>query len=116
VIVLAKKRCGTTVFRNALSMDNRPLTFEDFEHRVNQSPVCPLRPPGPVRNSRNRGGRLPHRASEFRPHRGLVDPQVEIRPRVKVKWNDPCWEEIRVRAERHEPRPLVLQRYDQAHG
>ena len=86
-------------FRMPSALDNRPLTFEEFEHRVNQV-VYVSATPGPYELTKA-GGVVVEQV--IRPT-GLVDPQVEIRP-VKGQVDD-LLEEIRVRAEKNE-RTLV---------
>jgi excinuclease ABC subunit B len=82
-------------FRMPSALDNRPLTFEEFEHRVNQV-VYVSATPGPYELTKA-GGVVVEQV--IRPT-GLVDPQVEIRP-VKGQVDD-LLEEIRVRAEKNE--------------
>jgi excinuclease ABC subunit B len=82
-------------FRMPSALDNRPLTFEEFEHRVNQV-LYVSATPGPYELTKS-GGVFVEQV--IRPT-GLVDPQVEIRP-VKGQVDD-LLEEIRIRAERHE--------------
>ena len=82
-------------FRMPSALDNRPLTFEEFEHRMNQV-VYVSATPGPYELTRA-GGEVVEQV--IRPT-GLVDPQVEIRP-VKGQVDD-LLEEIRVRAEKNE--------------
>jgi excinuclease ABC subunit B len=82
-------------FRMPSALDNRPLTFEEFEHRMNQV-VYVSATPGPYELTRS-GGLVVEQV--IRPT-GLVDPQVEVRP-VKGQVDD-LLEEIRVRAERNE--------------
>ena len=82
-------------FRMPSALDNRPLTFEEFEHRVNQV-LYVSATPGPYELTRSGGVYV---EQVIRPT-GLVDPEVEIRP-VKGQVDD-LLEEIRVRAERHE--------------
>ena len=82
-------------FRLPSALDNRPLTFEEFEHRVNQA-LYVSATPGPYELTRSGGIYV---EQVIRPT-GLVDPEVEIRP-VKGQVDD-LLEEIRVRAERHE--------------
>jgi excinuclease ABC subunit B len=82
-------------FRMPSALDNRPLTFEEFEHRMNQV-VYVSATPGPYELTRSGGSFV---EQVIRPT-GLVDPQVEIRP-VKGQI-DNLLEEIRVRAERNE--------------
>ena len=82
-------------FRMPSALDNRPLTFEEFEHRMNQV-VYVSATPGPYELTKS-GGLVVEQV--IRPT-GLVDPQVEIRP-VKGQVDD-LLEEIRVRAEKTE--------------
>ncbi len=82
-------------FRMPSALDNRPLTFEEFEHRINQV-VYVSATPGPYELTRA-GGEVVEQV--IRPT-GLVDPQVEVRP-VKGQVDD-LLEEIRVRAEKNE--------------
>src|SRR5467141_1837893 len=82
-------------FRMPSALDNRPLTFEEFEHRVNQA-LYVSATPGPYELTKS-GGVFVEQV--IRPT-GLVDPEVEIRA-VKGQVDD-LLEEIRIRAERHE--------------
>jgi excinuclease ABC subunit B len=82
-------------FRMPSALDNRPLTFEEFEHRLNQV-VYVSATPGPYELTKA-GGIIVEQV--IRPT-GLVDPEVEIRP-VKGQVDD-LLEEIRVRAEKNE--------------
>src|SRR5690348_15804115 len=82
-------------FRMTSALDNRPLTFEEFEHRMNQV-IYVSATPGPYELTRA-GGVVVEQV--IRPT-GLVDPEVEIRP-VKGQVDD-LLEEIRVRAEKSE--------------
>jgi excinuclease ABC subunit B len=82
-------------FRMPSALDNRPLTFEEFEHRMNQV-LYVSATPGPYELTKS-GGVVVEQV--IRPT-GLVDPQVEIRP-VKGQVDD-LLEEIRVRAEKSE--------------
>jgi excinuclease ABC subunit B len=82
-------------FRMPSALDNRPLTFEEFEHRLNQV-IYVSATPGPYELTRSGGAFV---EQVIRPT-GLVDPQVEIRP-VKGQVDD-LLEEIRLRAERNE--------------
>jgi len=82
-------------FRMPSALDNRPLNFEEFEHRVNQA-VYVSATPGPYELTKT-GGVVVEQV--IRPT-GLVDPEVEVRP-VKGQVDD-LLEEIRVRAERRE--------------
>jgi excinuclease ABC subunit B len=82
-------------FRMPSALDNRPLTFEEFEHRVNQV-IYVSATPGPYELTKS-GGVVVEQV--IRPT-GLIDPEVEIRP-VKGQVDD-LLEEIRVRAEKKE--------------
>ncbi|MGB9466035.1 MAG: excinuclease ABC subunit UvrB [Candidatus Acidiferrum sp.] len=82
-------------FRMPSALDNRPLTFEEFEHRMNQV-IYVSATPGPYELTKS-GGVVVEQV--IRPT-GLVDPQVEIRP-VKGQVDD-LLEEIRIRAEKNE--------------
>ncbi len=82
-------------FRMPSALDNRPLTFEEFEHRMNQI-VYVSATPGPYEMTKSGGSYV---EQVIRPT-GLIDPQIEIRP-VKGQVDD-LLEEIRVRAERNE--------------
>jgi excinuclease ABC subunit B len=62
-------------FRLPSALDNRPLTFEEFENRVNQV-VYVSATPGPYELTRSAGVVV---EQIIRPT-GLVDPEVEIRP------------------------------------
>jgi excinuclease ABC subunit B len=82
-------------FRMPSALDNRPLTFEEFEHRVNQV-IYVSATPGPYELTKA-GGVVVEQV--IRPT-GLVDPEVEVRP-VKGQVDD-LLEQIRVRAARNE--------------
>ncbi len=82
-------------FRMPSALDNRPLTFEEFEHRMNQVAYVSATP-GPYELTKS-GGVVVEQV--IRPT-GLVDPDVEVRP-VKGQVDD-LLEEIRLRAERSE--------------
>jgi excinuclease ABC subunit B len=82
-------------FRMPSALDNRPLNFEEFEHRTGQV-VYVSATPGPYELTRAAGVVV---EQVIRPT-GLVDPQIEVRP-VKGQVDD-LLEEIRVRAERQE--------------
>ena len=62
-------------FRLPSALDNRPLTFEEFEHRVNQL-IYVSATPGPYELTKSAGVVV---EQIIRPT-GLVDPEVEIRP------------------------------------
>jgi excinuclease ABC subunit B len=79
-------------FRLPSALDNRPLTFEEFEHRTDQV-IYVSATPGPYELSKS-GGVLAEQV--IRPT-GLIDPEVEVRP-VKGQVDD-LLEEIRKRAE-----------------
>ena len=82
-------------FRLPSALDNRPLTFEEFEHRVNQA-VYVSATPGPYELTKSAGVVV---EQIIRPT-GLVDPPVEIRP-VKGQIDD-LLHEIRQRSARGE--------------
>jgi len=78
-------------FRLPSALDNRPLTFEEFEHRVSQV-IYVSATPGPYELTRS-GGVVAEQV--IRPT-GLVDPAVEVRP-IKGQVDD-LLGEIRQRA------------------
>jgi excinuclease ABC subunit B len=82
-------------FRLPSALDNRPLTFEEFENRVNQV-VYVSATPGPYELTKSAGVVV---EQIIRPT-GLVDPQTEVRP-VKGQIDD-LLHEIRKRVERGE--------------
>src|SRR6202790_519453 len=82
-------------FRMPSALDNRPLNFEEFEHRTGQV-LYVSATPGPYELTRSAGVVV---EQVIRPT-GLVDPQIEVRP-VKGQVDD-LLEEIRIRAERNE--------------
>ena len=82
-------------FRMPSALDNRPLTFEEFEHRTNQV-IYVSATPGPYELTKA-GGVVVEQV--IRPT-GLIDPEVEVRP-VKGQVDD-LLEQIRVRAARNE--------------
>jgi len=82
-------------FRLPSALDNRPLTFEEFENRVTQV-IYVSATPGPYELTKS-GGVVVEQI--IRPT-GLVDPKVEVRP-VKGQVDD-LLNEIRLRAERNE--------------
>ncbi len=82
-------------FRLPSALDNRPLTFEEFEHRVSQV-ICVSATPGPYELTKS-GGEVVEQI--IRPT-GLVDPEVEVRStRNQI---DDLLAEIRARAEADE--------------
>ncbi|MDR3675216.1 MAG: excinuclease ABC subunit UvrB [Acidobacteriota bacterium] len=62
-------------FRLPSALDNRPLSFEEFEHRVGQSTYVSATP-GPYELTKT-GGEVVEQI--IRPT-GLIDPEVEVRP------------------------------------
>jgi excinuclease ABC subunit B len=82
-------------FRMPSALDNRPLTFEEFEHRMNQI-VYVSATPGPYELTKSAGVVV---EQIIRPT-GLVDPPVEVRP-VKGQIDD-LLHEIRGRVSRGE--------------
>jgi excinuclease ABC subunit B len=62
-------------FRLPSALDNRPLTFEEFEHRVNQV-IYVSATPGPYELTKAAGVVV---EQIIRPT-GLIDPEVEVRP------------------------------------
>jgi len=82
-------------FRMPSALDNRPLTFEEFEHRTNQL-VYVSATPGPYELTKSAGVVV---EQIIRPT-GLIDPEVEIRP-VKGQIDD-LLHEIRARVEKGE--------------
>jgi excinuclease ABC subunit B len=79
-------------FRLPSALDNRPLTFEEFENRVNQIVYCSATP-GPYELTKAAGVVA---EQVIRPT-GLVDPEVEVRP-IKGQVDD-LLNEIRERVE-----------------
>src|SRR5437016_1466696 len=82
-------------FRMPSALDNRPLTFEEFEHRTNQV-IYVSATPGPYELTKSAGVVV---EQVIRPT-GLVDPPVEMRP-VKGQVDD-LLHQIRQRAEQNE--------------
>jgi excinuclease ABC subunit B len=79
-------------FRLPSALDNRPLTFEEFENRVHQA-IYVSATPGPYELTKTAGAVI---EQVIRPT-GLVDPEVAVRPiRAQV---DDLLHEIRLRAE-----------------
>jgi excinuclease ABC subunit B len=62
-------------FRLPSALDNRPLTFEEFEHRAGQV-ICVSATPGPYELTKAAGVVV---EQVIRPT-GLIDPEVEVRP------------------------------------
>jgi len=82
-------------FRLPSARDNRPLTFEEFENRVNQV-VYVSATPGPYELTKSAGVI----AEQIIRPTGLIDPEIEVRP-IKGQV-DNLLHEIRLRAERNE--------------
>ena len=82
-------------FRLPSARDNRPLTFEEFENRVDQV-IYVSATPGPYELTKAAGVIV---EQIIRPT-GLIDPEIEVRP-VKGQVDD-LLNEIRLRAERNE--------------
>jgi excinuclease ABC subunit B len=82
-------------FRMPSARDNRPLTFEEFENRVNQL-VYVSATPGPYELTKS-GGVVVEQI--IRPT-GLIDPEIEVRP-IKGQVDD-LLNEIRLRVEANE--------------
>jgi excinuclease ABC subunit B len=82
-------------FRMPSALDNRPLTFEEWEHRLNQVMYVSATP-APYELTKA-GGVVVEQV--IRPT-GLVDPEVEIRP-VRGQVDD-LLEEIRIRSAKNE--------------
>src|SRR5256885_1665157 len=87
-------------FRLPSALDNRPLSFEEFEHRVNQV-VYVSATPGPYELTKAAGVVV---EQIIRPT-GLIDPEVEVRP-VKGQIDD-LLHEIRDRVQRGERGPAT---------
>jgi excinuclease ABC subunit B len=81
-------------FRLPSALDNRPLTFAEFEHHVNQV-VYVSATPGPYELERS-----PEPAQQVIRPTGLIDPEIIIRP-IEGQIDD-LIAEIRQRIERHE--------------
>jgi excinuclease ABC subunit B len=93
-----QSRKGTLVeygFRLPSAKDNRPLSFQEFEHRVAQT-IYVSATPGPYELTKTQGEVI---EQIIRPT-GLLDPIVEVRP-VRGQIDD-LLEECRARAERNE--------------
>jgi excinuclease ABC subunit B len=82
-------------FRLPSALDNRPLTFEEWEHRVNQT-IYVSATPGPYELTKSAGVVV---EQIIRPT-GLIDPEVETRP-VKGQIDD-LLHEIRERVKQGE--------------
>ncbi len=82
-------------FRLPSARDNRPLTFEEFENRLNQM-VYVSATPGPYELTKSAGVVV---EQIIRPT-GLIDPPIDIRP-IKGQVDD-LLNEIRLRTERNE--------------
>jgi len=86
-------------FRLPSALDNRPLTFEEFEATVHQA-IYMSATPGPYELERSQG----HIAQQLIRPTGIVDPTITVRPTESQI--DDLLEEIRIRVERRE-RALV---------
>lgn len=82
-------------FRMPSALDNRPLTFEEFENRIHQA-IFVSATPGPYELTKS-GGVIVEQI--IRPT-GLVDPELDLRP-IKGQVDD-LLREIRLRVERNE--------------
>ncbi len=82
-------------FRLPSALDNRPLTFEEFERRVNQV-IYVSATPGPYELEKADG----HVVEQIIRPTGLMDPEVEVRP-ARNQIDDLLYE-IRKRVERGE--------------
>ncbi len=82
-------------FRLPSARDNRPLTFEEFENRVDQV-IYVSATPGPYELTKSAGVI----AEQIIRPTGLIDPEIEVRP-VKGQVDD-LLNEIRLRAEQNE--------------
>ena len=82
-------------FRLPSARDNRPLTFEEFQHRVHQV-IYVSATPGPYELTKS-GGVVVEQI--IRPT-GLIDPEIDVRP-IKGQVDD-LLHEIRLRVERNE--------------
>jgi excinuclease ABC subunit B len=82
-------------FRLPSARDNRPLTFEEFENRVDQV-IYVSATPGPYELTKSAGVVV---EQIIRPT-GLIDPEIEVRP-IKGQVDD-LLNEVRLRTERNE--------------
>jgi excinuclease ABC subunit B len=82
-------------FRLPSALDNRPLTFEEFENRIHQA-IYVSATPGPYELTKSSGVIV---EQIIRPT-GLTDPELEVRP-IKGQVDD-LLKEIRLRVERNE--------------
>ena len=81
-------------FRLPSALDNRPLTYDEFDKHINQAIYVSATP------AAYELGRSDQVVEMIIRPTGLVDPEVEVRPtRNQV---DDLMEEIRIRAEKHE--------------
>ncbi|WP_203334252.1 excinuclease ABC subunit UvrB [Planococcus beigongshangi] len=81
-------------FRLPSAMDNRPLTFEEFEKHIKQA-VFVSATPGPYELEHT-----PEMVEQIIRPTGLLDPTIEIRP-IEGQIDD-LMDEIRIRSERNE--------------
>ncbi|MGV8027075.1 MAG: excinuclease ABC subunit UvrB [Anaerolineaceae bacterium] len=92
-----RSRKGTLVdygFRLPSAMDNRPLTFDEFEERMGYT-IYTSATPGPYEL-----GKVEHVVDQIIRPTGLIDPEVEVRPVVGQV--DDLVHEIKQRVERGE--------------
>ena len=82
-------------FRLPSALDNRPLTFEEFEATVHQA-VYMSATPGPMRLERSEG----HIAQQLIRPTGIVDPPITVKPTEGQI--DDLLEQVRSRVERGE--------------
>jgi excinuclease ABC subunit B len=82
-------------FRLPSALDNRPLTFSEFQHRVNHA-IYVSATPGPYELEKSKG----HIVQQIIRPTGLIDPKLIVRP-VSGQVDD-LWGEIRKRAEKGE--------------
>jgi excinuclease ABC subunit B len=82
-------------FRLPSALDNRPLTFSEFEHRVSQA-IYVSATPGPYELGKSKG----HIIEQIIRPTGLIDPELIVRP-VSGQVDD-LFNEIKKRAEKNE--------------
>jgi excinuclease ABC subunit B len=82
-------------FRLPSALDNRPLTFSEFEHRVSQA-IYVSATPGPYELGKSKG----HIIEQIIRPTGLIDPELIVRP-VSGQVDD-LFNEIKKRAEKDE--------------
>lgn len=82
-------------FRLPSAFDNRPLTFEEFEQRINQV-IFVSATPGDYEKEHSKGNIV---EQIIRPT-GLLDPKIEVKP--VTNQIDDLIEQIRIRVEKHQ--------------